>query len=428
MITLQHFLNKSALLLGIAFAGHAFAGEAICPKTFDVLERDKGDKYVFTPKVLDKLYCNDRFEGEHFKIVYAKSDEAIAFNDENKTLVKKAANVYYHLMVAHDFWVNEIKAEYVTKLPQIVVRLDITNAFSDSRHYMHDEQQKNYNNAWSIPEGESPPFVRKKISWGKEIWFSPMKKIEQRKEVKSKGDNPVHQSLLLVKEPITDYNTSGLIYDGLTFLVTPTINQSKVLDSALIRVGTIAVLWGLIETSKHMDEIFMEKYFYVDTAMVPEIIYHEFAHIAMSDTMKTIHSVPVIEGMADYFAARIATRRKMYDKLKGFSNNNGKDTQGKQFYHPYLEGSWNATSEFTLSMLWKGYEDFKSQNEKRVKKGQEEIANYDDLVYKAHFKMTESTDIMNGLTRALIDTCHENCNGTRAGVNILNSVFEKKGI
>ena len=162
--------------------------------------------------------------------------------------------------------------------------------------------------------------------------------------------------------------------------------------------------------------------------MVPEIIYHEFAHIAMSDTMKTVHSVPVIEGMADYFAARIAERRKMYQKMKNISSNRSKDIKNKSFYHPYLEGAWNATSDFTLSLLWKGKMEFDKANEKRAKKGQAALANYDDLIYNTHFHLDENSDIANDLTGALIKSCEEKCASLRPGINTLQNTFEAKGL
>jgi hypothetical protein len=147
----------------------------------------------------------------------------------------------------------------------------------------------------------------------------------------------------------------------------------------------------------------------------------------MSDTMKTVHSIPVIEGMADYFASRIASRRHMYEKLKKISSNKSKDVKNKSFYHPYLEGAWNATSDFTLSLLWKGKMEFDKANENLAKKGQGPIANYDEIIFNAHLNLNENSDIANDLTKALVESCKEKCVGVRAGVNTLNNVFEAKG-
>jgi hypothetical protein len=143
--------------------------------------------------------------------------------------------------------------------------------------------------------------------------------------------------------------------------------------------------------------------------------------------MKTVHSVPVIEGMADYFATRMAKRMKMYDELKKYSNNRAKDPLNKELYHPYLEGASNATSDFTLSLLWLGKIKFDEANEKRTSKGLPPLVNYDELVHTAHFDLSETSDIANDLNSALIQACKKKCDNLRAGVNTLNFVFENKG-
>jgi hypothetical protein len=232
---------------------------------------------------------------------------------------------------------------------------------------------------------------------------------------------------MMVKDPIIEYNQNALIYSGLGFLAAPTIYGSTLLDSTIQRLAAIAVIFTLTEATKHMDKWFIEKWYYIDASLVPDIIYHEFAHIAMSDTMKTVHSVPVIEGMADYFAARITSRKHVYEKMKKISSNKYKDINSNQKYHPYLEGEWNATSDFTLSLLWLGKLEFDQLNEKRIKKGQTQIVDYDQLIYNAHLKLTEYSDIMNDLTGSLLDACQNLCASKRAGLDTLHYVFEKKG-
>ncbi len=427
MITLPRLLSNALLLTGIFLSVNAFAETTYCPKSFEVLERDKKDGYTMQKRELKKLFCNDRFEGEHFKIVFSTEDEAIPFNHENEAIKKKAANVYHHLTVAREFWIKEIKSDFVASIPQTIVRIDITNAYSSARHFKNAEQEKNYNNAWTTPEGQTPKNASEQKKWGKEIWFSPSKKVESRKEVKSEGNNPVHDSLVLIKDPIVEMNKTALIYTGLAMVAAPDIIDGAVLNLALKRVAAIAVIYGLIELSYHMDKVFINKYYYVDTAMIPDVIYHEYAHIAMSDTMKTVHSVPVIEGMADYFATRISDRKKMYEEIKGYSNNKAKNRADKSLYSPYLEGSWNATSDFTLSLLWLGKTEFDKLNQKRQSKGQSAVVNYDQLIFQTHYHLDENSDIANDLNLALINACKEICTTIRPGVNTLNQVMEQKG-
>ncbi len=427
MTTLTRLLNKSIFCL-FAFSSLASAETAICSRDADVLIRDNKEGYSIVSKKLEDLFCENKFEGKYFKIVNATSDEAISFDDTDVNLLKKAANVYYHLTVARNYWMKDVKSKYVESLPQTIVRLDITNAFSDVRHFKNVELEKNNNNAWSIPAGHEPAFLKHPKSWGKEIWFSPMKQIETRSLVESDGHNPVHESLVLIKDPLIDYSENSLIYTGLSLMVAPPINQSYLLQTAITNLGMLAILYGSVEITKHMDKLFVEKYYYIETAMIPEIVYHEYAHVAMSDHLKTVHSVPVIEGMADYFASRIAKREKMYEKMDNFSTNRYKDINNKSLYSPYLEGAWNATSDFSLSLLWKGKKEFDIINTNRIKKGQNIIADYDQLVFNAHFELDETSNIENGLTKALVNACKQSCSSTRAGVNTLQYVFEAKGL
>jgi hypothetical protein len=425
MIIRELSLNK--LLILLLFLSGLVQAE-VCTKDFPVVERNpKGSGFSMVSKTLEDLYCDGNFEGKYFKIVHATKDKPISFEHVDKDLVKKAANVYYHLSVARNFWVTSIGSDYVKNLPQITVRLDIANAFSSVRHFKNAELEKNSNNAWSVPGGETPKGVKEQMKWGKEIWFSPSQQLESKKLVTSEGNNPVHESLVLIQDPVIEYNKNAIIYQGLSFLVTPSLNQSEVIANAAKSLGAIAILYGAIEITKHADSFFMSKYYYIDTAMVPEIIYHEYAHIAMSDTMKTVHSIPVIEGMADFFASTIAKRRHMYESLKGFSSNKGKDLNSKQFYHPYLEGEWNSTSDFSVSLLWQGRESFEKYNALRKAKGKDDLVNYDQLVFDTHKHLNEFSDIATGLNGALIESCKNLCENPRAGINLLNQLFERRG-
>jgi len=60
-----------------------------------------------------------------------------------------------------------------------------------------------------------------------------MKKLVTSEMVKSTGENPVHESLLLVKDPLTEYEKNGLIYGTLAQIAAPAINQSALLDLAV---------------------------------------------------------------------------------------------------------------------------------------------------------------------------------------------------
>lgn len=419
-------IKSSLLMLGLLSFG-AMAQTEFCPKEFDVLIMEKKD-FDFKARELPNLYCTKKFEGKHFKIVEGTSDDAITFNADPE-VIRRAANVYYHLNIARGFWANSINSAYVQNMDQMTVRINITNSYSRTRQFKNAAQEENYNNAWSTPEGQTPRFIKDKKVWGKEIWFSPKKIVESRKEVKTEGKNPVHQSIELVKEPLWGTTQNSLIYQGLALTQSAEAFNTDFMSSAITNVGLLAVMYTASEVTKGMDKLFVNKYYYVDTAMVPEIIYHEFAHIALSDTMKTVHSVPVIEGMADYFAARIQTDdNTLYSHIKGYSSNRTKKLKNKKLYHPFLEQGWNAESDFVLSLLWNARLNFSFANEERVRKGQREMVDFDQLVFQAHFNLNEESDIMNDLTSSLLEACSVECSSKRKGMDILHKSFEGKGL
>ncbi|MBD66485.1 MAG: hypothetical protein CME62_14835 [Halobacteriovoraceae bacterium] len=420
----QHSLIKVLpLIIFSVFTQQAYAE---CNKDLDVLIRN-GKDYSFEKRNLQFTDCKNGFENQDFKIVAGTDDEAISF-EADPELIKKAANVLYHLTLAKNFWIDNIKSEYVKSLSQITIRLEMTNSYSRTRHFKNAELEENYNNAWTTPAGQTPKFIKDGKAWGQEIWFSPMKVINAREEVKTKGKNPIHNSIVVVDETVSESQKNSLIYQGLQVAKTPSVLSTDFLTSAVSNVGVIAFLYGAKEVTKHMDKFFTNKYYYIDTAMVPEIIYHEFAHVALSDTLKTVHSVPVIEGLADYFAARLQTDTTLYRKLEGYSLNRTKKLNNKSLYHPYLEKGWNAESDYVVSLLWKAKANFEEANQKRIKRGLNEVVNFDQLVFKTHLQLDEESDIMNDLTRALLNSCRESCSNRRYGMDILHKTYEQKGL
>ncbi len=72
-------------------------------------------------------------------------------------------------------------------------------------------------------------------------------------------------------------------------------------------------------------------------ALVPEIIYHEYAHIALSDSLELTHSTAVIEGMADFFAGKIGGNHKLAMHIKKHNTFSGKNAKRKQQYMAQFE-------------------------------------------------------------------------------------------
>lgn len=395
------------------------APAAIAQTTQTVLVRGHKARPVLEEIPLQDLVSDREFEGRHFRIVLGKEDRhAISLSEPDEELRLRAATAYHHLTEARRYWVETLGSDYVRKLPTITVRLDLTNSYSELAHYYHDEIEPQYNDALSIPAGTPMRGLKDVRPWGPEIWFRP-KKVIPVDELPPGGlnahQNPMSQYLMQLSEPLESALTSRLLQNTLIRLFMPNVPQQHSLLASIARTaGTIAVTRLILAGSRKLDRWFLEKYYYMDSAMVPEIVQHEFAHIAMSDALTLSHSTPVVEGLADYFATSAADRPMIADKMRAYSRSMPKNGRSKAPYNPLYELNVLANSDFVLSVLWS------------VRDELPETA--DRLVYEARKSLnTASSTIRHDLIRALLDACTRVCTDPRADRLRLRGVFEARG-
>ena len=272
-------------------------------------------------------------------------------------------------------------------------------------------------NALSIPAGRTPEWIPegREDEWGPEIWFRPMKKIDTRVFLSEMGPNPLTQTFTALEHPLINYARNQFQRSVLERIFYPNYATGSLQGDVIRFAGTIALTQFLIGASRRMDPLFIEKWFYLDTAMVPEVVYHEYAHIILSDELKITHSTPVIEGVADYFAAAQANKRKVYAKVPGRSTSNPKDPYNKKPYSHWSEENRTASSDFVLAVLW----------DVRELLG-EEIAN--KLIYHSRkYLSTESSTISDHLLRAILLSCEEVCLAPRLDKLKLYEKFSARG-
>lgn len=385
--------------------------------TFKVLLRqENSNRTYYALKEMPDLESSTSFDGKYFKIVQGKTSDPVQFDEKDPEVIKKAATAYYHLNLARKFWVEEMGSETALAQPKITVRIDIKNQYDDLGHFAHDNKTPQYNNALSVPEGKTPEWVpaEKQDEWGKEIWFRP-KKLILTKELGSMGPNPAEATLMALERPLINYTRGQLNIRLMEEIFYPAYVTRPLHEDLLRYAGTIAMMKVILHGSRHADPLFLDKYYYLDTAMVPEIAYHEYAHIVLSDNLGMSHSTPVNEGLADYFAAIQSKKRKIYAKVPGHSNSASKDTQEKRKYSHWDESNRNASSDFVLSVLWDVRETLG-----------EEVG--DKVVYESRkFLKTESSTISEGLLRAILMACDLKCERPRRDKMKLYNTFEWKG-
>jgi hypothetical protein len=402
------------LMLGLLISASSYS--EVGPAFNVLLRQDGSSRTYYALKEMPDLESSNSFDGKYFKIVNAKGTEAVSFQEADQVVLLKAANVYYHLSQARNFWVTQMNSEVAASLPKTTIRLDIVNQFDDLGHFANNNRAPQFNNALSIPEGETPSWVpaEKKDKWGKEIWFRPLKSIPTA-ELGPMGPNPLTVSLMALERPLINYTANQFNQRLMEEFFYPTYATRSLKQDVVRYAGTYAVMKAIIYGSKMADSLFIDKFYYLDTAMIPEIVYHEYAHIVLSDSLEMSHSTPVNEGMADYFAAVLAQKRKIYDKVSGYSNSAPKDTQEKKKYSHWDESNRNATADFTLSVLWDVRETLGA-----------EVG--DKVVYEARrFLKTQSSTISDGLLRAILKACDIKCEMPRRDKYKLYNTFAKKG-
>lgn len=370
--------------------------------------RDKNFNAIIEMVELQNLLNEEAYEGKYFKIVAGKNESAVSLKDSEE-LQLKAATTYYHLSKARDFFVNEVKSDFVGNLPQITIRLNLTNVFNEIGHFAHDNMNPQFNNALSIPEGVGYP-ARNIAPWGPEIWFRPSKEINIKDYPELAGNPGLKNSLTRFRNQNHMDNLERFMYQ---LFGSATGNQVDPKD-IMRTVGSSLLIEVVYQTSDIAADFFSQKIYRLDTALVPEIIYHEFSHIALSNVLELTHSTPVNEGMADYFAGKIANSKKLATKIKDYNLYSGKEVRKKQQYQLAYERGELANTDFVFGLLWMMGETV----------GQNEIKFMNSL----SGKIDTNSNIRDDLINASLETCSEICADPFVDRLKLYRFFNKKNL
>lgn len=378
-------------------------------QVFQVVERSEKNKQVFKKVKLTNLLSDNSFDGKYFKVVRGKSSEAISF-DADEDLVLKAATTYHHLSKARDYFVNVLDSEYVRKLDKVVIRLELTNQFSELGHFAHDNLDPQFNNALTIPAGQGMS-SRQIEPWGHEIWFRPSKRVHLLSlDIK----NQDHEFESLAKR-FRDQVHMQSFQRFLSQLILTWTNDNYVLDtqSALRTVGATLFLELAYRSQDTVNYLFTRKWYWLDSALVPEIIYHEYAHVALSDHLELTHSTPIIEGMADYFAGKIARSPTLAKKIKKFNTFNGKDaTKNSQYRMQFETNDW-ANTDFVFGLLWQ-VGDVVGENK-------------DQFMYQLREEISTDSTIRGQLVEGILSTCRSSCDDPfNKRIQLLKLLHQKK--
>ncbi len=373
-------MRNIILLIALLIAAKSFAVKTYSVVT-EIVERDTDNELSFTKKKLKNLLSTDKFEGKYFKIVKGTGDDPI-LNDGSLD-AQKAANVYYHLEKARDYFVSIGGVQDY----QAVIRIDIINFQHSSWHFVNPntidsvskEKPQKFNNAETISKGTGDMSLGVK-PWGNEIWFRPPKKVKISNEDKAEFKKMIKGSL----PKNTSFNIDMLTFSGIEAFFAEDTEESLKTNAESILTNYLrdsAIRWAIPEIATL---IISYQSAFLDTAFIPGIIYHEYTHLVMADVLPPVVNNPFIEGYADFFAIKVANTDKFANDLGEYGSNFKERTSESEIV---FEESLNEKlgSDFMLSLLF--------DLEKKITELEGDPAYFSKKLYQMRKIMTVDSDI-----------------------------------
>lgn len=381
------FIALSLLLL----ASTSFAEVHELPVNLRNSKMKLGVKNIETSELLDP---------NSFRVHMGMEEAPIDLSNPeiSEDLRLRVGTVLYHLKAARNYFVKTLGSEYVSSLPPVNVRLEMSKPFNEFFQFLKDSKQNQYNNAVTIPSSNIN--ARSDINpWNIEIWFRPAKEQEI--------DNIVFASAKHVDSvDFTEIMTSQVADQGVRDAVIRQATYDSL--SGMDYMGYATNLLYMVGAFELGPKILMlaSKPFktttFLDTAMIPEVVYHEFSHVALSDHISLRRSSPLNEGLANYFAAVINGNEKIASKTgKHAKNVSAYDGNQKMKYDSRFETENAAHANFTFAFLW----GLRKRLAQEMKEG-DLLA--DKLVFESrkHIKFAEKS-IKDDLIPALIEAASE---------------------
>lgn len=288
-------------------------------------------------------------ETDHFSVHKGESELPLDLRELSETEKKKAGTVLYHLAVARKYFSEVLGSEFVSTLPTLTVRIEMPKPYNENLHFLSEATEEEFNNALTIPASGNKALASV-TKWGTEIWFRPMKAIEINNPVYQVMDQVDRMDPTAVVGPVIDREVTDLASQAAITGSFSSVDYLGSLSQILFTVGALEVLPKVVKFATKS----IKSEAYLDTALIPEVIYHEFSHVALSDFISVRKSTPLNEGMANYFAAVINDSAKIAAHNGEASKNVGAyNGASKEMYNSVLETKASGQTNFVFSYLWR---------------------------------------------------------------------------
>jgi hypothetical protein len=316
--------------------------------TFPIYERTQRGRVELKEREISGLLNDAFFETEHFKVVDALHEEPLptALSETmNEDLRQRAASALYHLEKARRFFIENIGYEEALKLPKAVIRLNMPYAYlSPQQEKVNLKQANVFNNVQTIPG-----FAGK---WDSEIWFRPKKVVYQDELQKKASRRAVKSEVNTIRKVFLDIQIDTTIRSVLQGLFSSEAGEAFLVKSLSTQLRSFLFSEILFEGFKVFNAFATDRKYYSIPELIPEVVYHEYAHFAFQPYLVPSHSIAVPEAMANFFAGLMIDSPEIAAKFRRAFR--GKRTNGRSAdrYELSTESRNNVRNDFTFSFMW----------------------------------------------------------------------------
>jgi len=298
----------------------------------------------------------------------------------------------------------------------------MNKVFSPITHFASGEGLEEYNNALIIPpSGKWREDTAQE--WGYEIWFRPGKEEKEPSGVAQAGR--LVNSRYLKNQLILNHFENSL--DSTTQSYARTRNFDLEQFARDLAIGFV-----VIEAVPRVFQLLAPKEttIYLDTALIPEVIYTEVGHLILSPFMSLKRSTPILEGYSDYLTVSFTKHPKIAEKMgKAVRNVAPVDAESSLLYEPVLDRDRSSWQDYVLSLLWAarlGFQDYY----KRLGNETLGVELFDQLVWESASHLNSASLIREELLEELLEAISVVCpeEDQRPLSFLLRGVFTKKGL
>lgn len=309
------------------------------------------------------------FEGAFFKIVHDKNSDPICFNDwknlntkEDILRIIRATTVYTSLTRAKEYFDTHtlFSSKTLFETYPLIIRVDQTSKYDSDKRYNLEVEEKN--NALTIgPSSFEDSFETEDGSvldpWHKEINFSQPKFLKIKGNIQRVGEVLRKRNVKnIIMYPIYMEKAFESVQE-LTYALTNDFYK-KYFYHPQTHLYSIAVTQLFVELLPELiiqpGKLF-KRSIRLDTAMFPEVSYHEYVHIVLGDYFHYAQYTLLNESIAHYYATQISGFNSLlvdnkYDN-KGYNIVSANFKSKEKYSLDYLFDKSSVYSSFGLTVI-----------------------------------------------------------------------------